>query len=300
MAKTASAGTPRSIRWAPSSTPTSSPRSIRHPPSASGSGTATAHRSASGSLARTMSACRSRAAASAASMAPGSSGLGKATVGKSGSGSPCETTTYGASKPALTRAATSASRPDAVQRRVHDGQVTRGVGRRHGRDGVQVGLQWFVVEGDPAVVGQRHVRGAGDGGDLGGDVRIGRWHDLAAVAEVDLVSVVLRRVVARRDHDAGVAAEVPDRERQHRGRQPMREHDCTPAGRGHHGRGVPREDVGVVPGVVPDDDARRAALRPQVGREPGGGPDHDRRGSSGAARRPARRAARRCRTPAAR
>ena len=64
----------------------------QHPPAGVGqaSGTATAHRSASGSFATAMSAFIDRASSSAASIAPGSSGFGKATVGKSGSGSACD------------------------------------------------------------------------------------------------------------------------------------------------------------------------------------------------------------------
>ena len=81
-------------RWSASSAPTSSPRSMRHPLSLAASGTATAHRSASGSFAMTRSTgpvaeAVSRAVAKARSIAPGSSGLGKETVGKSGSGSAC-------------------------------------------------------------------------------------------------------------------------------------------------------------------------------------------------------------------
>ena len=57
-----------------------------------------------------------------------------------------------------------------------------------------------------------------------GDLGVGRRHDLAAVAEVDLVAVVLRRVVARGHHHAGDAAELADRERQQRRRQRPRQH----------------------------------------------------------------------------
>ena len=98
-------------------------------------------------------------------------------------------------------------------------------------------------------------------------------HDLAAVAEIDLVAVVLRRVVAGRHHDAGVAAEVADREGQHRRGQPVGEHDGAAAGGRHDGGGVAGEDVGVVPRVVPDHDARRRspwacryAVRPAAAR----------------------------------
>ncbi len=99
----------RTEQPAPSSAPTSSPVSIRQP-DPSGSGTATAHRSASGSLASTRSASWMTAASSARSSAPGSSGLGNDTVGKFGSGSACTGTTRGAE----TRPA--AGRPPAPRR----------------------------------------------------------------------------------------------------------------------------------------------------------------------------------------
>ena len=49
--------------------------------------------------------------------------------------------------------------------------------------------------------------------------RVGRRDQLRAVAEVDLVAVVLRRVVAGGDHHPGRAAEVADGEGEHRRRQ---------------------------------------------------------------------------------
>ena len=128
-----------------------------------------------------------------------------------------------------------------------------------------------------------------------------RRHDLAAVAEVDLVAVVLRRVVAGGDHHAGDAAEV----RGSRTRAPgwaagAAARSAVQPGAGHHLAVSRGEDVGVVPGVVPDrrrrpPRVRRVARGTPRGRPPRGSP---RRGSSGWARRRARRAGRRCRTPA--
>ncbi len=89
--------------------PTSSPVSMRAPPP--GSGTPTAHRSASGSLATIRSASVLAASTIARSIAPGSSGLGKATVGKSGSGSRCSSTVTGLSKPAAWKAAVRVAAP---------------------------------------------------------------------------------------------------------------------------------------------------------------------------------------------
>ena len=91
------------------------------------------------------------------------------------------------------------------------------------------------------------------------------------VLEVDLVAVVLRRVVRCRDHDAGAAAEVPDREREDRRRQVRRQQEGVDAGALHDLGGVAGEDLGVVPRVVADHDRGRRAVLQQVGREAGGG-----------------------------
>ena len=107
-----------------------------------------------------------------------------------------------------------------------------------------------------------HVGQGPDRLDAGRDLGVGRRHDLAAVAEVDLVAVVARRVVAGGHHHAGDAAELADREREQRGRQRAREHERAQAGPGHHLGGVAREHVGVVAGVVPDHDRRRRGRRP--------------------------------------
>ena len=124
--------------------------------------------------------------------------------------------------------------------------------------------------------------------DLGGDRRVGRRHDLRALAgvgdhptaQVDLVAVVLRRVVRRRDHDPGVGVEVPDREGQHRRRQRRRQHQHLDADRRQHRRRVAGEVHGLVPGVVADDHARRGVhaveLAEQVVGQAGRGADDDR------------------------
>ena len=81
----------------------------------------------------------------------------------------------------------------------------------------------LLAERLPAV--PRGERGDGaDGLDCGGDLGVGRRHDLGAVAEVDLVAVVLRRVVARGHHHARDAAEVADRVGEDRGRKRARQH----------------------------------------------------------------------------
>ena len=155
----------------------------------------------------------------------------------------------------------------------------------------------------PSTVPLRAARYVGDrahGGDLRGDPAVGRRHDLAAVAEVDLVAVVLRRVVAGGHHHAGDAAELADRERQHGRRQRPREQQRREPGAAHHLGGVAGEDVGVVAGVVADDHraARPRPLLVEVRRQTRPRRGRRRRGSSGSAPRRARRGARRCRTPA--
>ena len=132
-----------------------------------------------------------------------------------------------------------------------------------------------------------HVGQRADGGDPRGDLGVGGRHDLAAVAEVDLVAVVLRRVVAGGDHHAGDAPELADREGQQRGGQRPRQHQGPEPGAGHHLGGVAREDVAVVPGVEADDDGCRRRRRCRGGTPPArprrGSP---RPGSSGWGRRP--------------
>src|SRR5207245_539475 len=100
---------------------------------------------------------------------------------------------------------------------------------------VQVRLDDVVAEHLPAALGQRHLAERADGVDLGGDTRIGGRHDLRAVAQVDLVAVVLRRVVACRDGDTGGGTEVADREGQHGGGQRVGEQRGAQTGTDHDG-----------------------------------------------------------------
>ena len=218
--------------------------------------------------------------------------------GSRGRARPAATTTCGAAKPARSSAVDAPSsrrrRAAACRRCVRSRGAVAGQagdarrGRRRGR------RRRAPRQPSPrGTVGER-----ADRVDRGGDLGVGRRHDLAAVAEVDLVAVVLRRVVARGHHHAGDAAEVADREGQQRawaaaGAAPARE-----PGAGHHLGGVAREDVGVVAGVVPDHDGvavgRAVVARGTPRARPRRG--SRRRGSSGSGRRPAPRAAPRCRT----
>ena len=117
----------------------------------------------------------------------------------------------------------------------------------------------------------RQLVAAADGRDRGGDAGVVRRDDLRAVAPVDLVAVVLRRVVARGDHHAGARVRRGDRPRGGRRRpRSVREVDAKP-GATEHARGVLGELERVVARVVTDHDAasrRVADLCEQVGREP--------------------------------
>jgi hypothetical protein len=101
---------------------------------------------------------------------------------------------------------------DAVQGCVHQAQVAWPVSGELG-DGVEVGVDDAVAEDRPAVPA-RHVRQRSHRLDVCGDLPVGRGHDLAAVAEIDLVPVVTRGVVARGHHHPGRAAQLPDGERE--------------------------------------------------------------------------------------
>ena len=169
-------------------------------------------------------------------MAPGSSGLGNDTVGKAGSGWAWLGTGSGTAYPAASKARATVSDPTPCSA-VWTTTRSRGVsGDDDADDVVEVALEHGLVERLPAVVGQGHVGDPLDAGDLGGDLDVGGRDDLGAVAEVDLVAVVLGRVVAGGDHDAGVGAEEADRVREDGRRQRPRQH----GGDAHRRRRRPR------------------------------------------------------------
>ena len=114
-------------------------------------------------------------------------------------------------------------------------------------------------------------------------------HDLRAAAafldgvaaQVDLVAVVLRRVVAGGDHHAAVAIQRPHRVGEQRGGQRGRHQEGFEPGGGEDRGRFLGEDIGVVAGVIADDGARPGAgggLRHGVGQEGGeagrGAADH--------------------------
>ena len=117
--------------------------------------------------------------------------------------------------------------------------------------------------------GQRHRDASRrpDGLDRRLDALVGGLHELGAthpvggdaLAQVDLVAVVGRRVVGRGDHHARVSVQVPDREGQHRGRQRGGQQAGASPGRGHHPGDGARERIGAMPGVVADHHMELAA-----------------------------------------
>ncbi len=160
----------------------------------------------------------------------------------------------------------------AVQRGVDDVEVAGAVAGQVG-GGVEVAVDDGLVE-HLAGRSPRHLRQRRHPGDVRGDLGVGGGDDLAAVAEVDLVAVVLRRVVTGGHHHPGGAAQLTDRVREDRGGQRSRQHVRGETGAGHHLGGVLGEDVAVVPGVVPDHDTAGGSLLPQVRGQPGRGPHH--------------------------
>ncbi len=122
-----------------------------------------------------------------------------------------------------------------------------------------------------------HTHQGGHRIDHRGDLLIHRRNDLASVLQVDLVPVVLRRIVARGDHHSRGRPEVPNGECEDRGGQRAGEHEGLHSETLHGRRGVVGEDIGVVPGVVSDDDGapRREVLGQVASQARGGLKDDD-------------------------
>ena len=148
----------------------------------------------------------------------------------------------------------------------------------------EIGVEHVLAQGLPALGRARHGGDRRDLGDPGGNPGVGGGHDLRAVAEIDLVAVVLRRVVARGHHDPGIGAQVADREGQHRRGQHMGQHGRASTGGDDDRRGVAREVGRAVPGVEAHDDEgtaprptqRVGEIATQVCREAGCRPDDHR------------------------
>ena len=175
--------------------------------------------------------------------------------------------------PRCRRRRAAACRPCAGRavRRPRGRPRCRGSGRRCPRRASRHGLAGVRPARRPVRSAAGYVGQRTDSGDARGDLRVGRRHDLAAVAEVDLVAVVLRRVVTGGDHHPGHAAQLADREGQQRRRQRPRHDESAQSRAGHHLGCVASEHVGVVAGVVPDHHgcSRRSAGVLEVRREAG-------------------------------
>ena len=211
--------------------------------------------------------------------------------------------TCGAAKPARSITGRHGLAADAVQRRVDACQLPRAVRvdqgdrRRRGRPRATSSPSRV-----PAVAARRTPAERADRVDRGGDLGVGGRDDLAAVAQVDLVAVVLRRVVRRGHHHAGDAAERAGSRR----RAP-----ASAAGGGAARRRRPAPTITAAVSSAKTSELCRASYPTTTvppacalldagtprGRPRPGSP---RPGSSGSGRRRARRAGRRCRTRAAR
>jgi hypothetical protein len=137
---------------------------------------------------------------------------------------------------------------DSVEGGVDDPQVPRAA-TGEGDDRAQVAVQDLVAHDldvrllFEAGISEEDVLDRAHRGDLLGDLPVGGRDDLAAVAEVDLVAVVLGRVVAGGHHHPRDAAEVTDGEGEDGcGQRPGKDVRLEP-GAGHHLGGVAGEDV---------------------------------------------------------
>ena len=215
-----------------------------------------------------MSASTSAASVSSASTAPGSSGLGSATVGKSGSGANWLVDDVHIGEPGTYQRVEDELAADAVQRRDRD--THRSVGVPDLRRAFDVALNLV----DPGrrdrlprdLVGVRRV------GHRPLDLPVGRRHDREAVVEVDLVAVVRRRVMRRRDLDARDRAAVADSKRDYRrGDRGEHQFDGKSLSRKNFSGGQ-RKLVRAVPGIAADHDiaAVQAAVFEHLGDSPRG------------------------------
>jgi hypothetical protein len=159
---------------------------------------------------------------------------------------------------------------------VHDAQLARSVGDETGHR-----LDVFV---DDRLVDDRYgVLVEVDGPcrahrlDRRLYLAVHRWDDLRAVARVDLVSVVLRRVVGGGDHHTSGRLVPLDGERQHGCGQHAGHQPGLQPRRGEDGRGIPREIRRAVPGVESHDHhLATVAVVGEPVRHSGGGAAHHR------------------------
>ena len=144
---------------------------------------------------------------------------------------------------------------------------------------IEVALNNPVVEilDEGIIRGGQHHRQASRL-DAHRDARVVRGHDLGTVAKEDLVAIVRRRVVARRDHHTGCRTEIGDTPRQNRCGDPGGEQEGPHTPCRQHPCGVVSELLAPVTGVETDDDATRrgAGVLPKqvVGNTGGGAANH--------------------------
>jgi hypothetical protein len=151
-----------------------------------------------------------------------------------------------------------------MHRRVGDHQLRAVLIVHNGRientnRAIHIGLDEAFVQ-CRELLAERYLQQRADGADGRLDFRVGRRDDLStrparaaeAGAEVDLVSVVLRRIVARGHHDAGTRVEHEHRVGKDRRRQYPRHEERPAAGASGDAGGLFGESAGVAPTVVPD------------------------------------------------
>ena len=287
----------RDAGGAPSRAPTSSPRSIRHP---CGPGTAAAQRSASGSLATTMSAPRSDGERHREVHRAGLLGVREGDGGEVGVGLLLLRRRRGRGEAGRLQHLQHRRAADAVQRGVDDVEVARAVGgERRRRCRVAVDDRPRRAPCRDRRAGRRRPR------------RPRRCARRSRCRQAARSGCRRRGRPCSRCPGAGCGSRSPSRRRRSRARGSRRPAAASAAAAAAAAPENPAplitsavsrgEDVGVVAGVVPDHHGLPAG-EPCRGGTPPGRPRRGgrRRGSSGSARRRARRGARRCRTPASR
>ncbi len=266
---------PRASRWWASSAPTSSPRSIRQPVSPGHRGGAAV---GVGVVGHDEVGTRPRRRARARGPSrPAPRGWGSRRSGSPGRAPPAAHD-LGRGEPGGLQHLHDRGAADAVQRRVDDAEVARTVGR-------QLGHRVEVVVDD--VLAEHGAGSSRAASSPGGPPRrsAGRCRRRSAArsgcrrrgrpcSRCPAGGLWLAVTITPATHPSSRIANASTGRGQRARHHPRRE-----PGAGHHLGGVAGEDVGVVAGVVADDDRARSTAGPaapprQVGGEAGGGPGH--------------------------